>query len=126
MVCLLVNVPPPVMKLAVLFDIVTVPVPLSVVAPSMTNCVVLPLEFKFRAPLLRMLPPLWMVSGVLFPILRMSEAKLISRLRVVSPLVAVMLTVELATLMHAFEVAPGTPADQLPAVSQLPVPPFQL
>src|SRR5580700_293142 len=92
----------------------------------MINSVVLPPEFKFRAPLLRMLPPLWIVSCVLFPMFKMSEPRLISRLSVVSPLVAVMLTVELATLMQALEVAPGTPDDQLPAVSQLPAPPFQL
>src|ERR1700693_2679214 len=65
-----------------------------------------------------------MVSCVLFPIFKMSEAKLMSRFRVVSPLVAVILTVELATLMQAFEEAPGTPEDQFPAVSQIPAPPF--
>src|SRR5580704_550127 len=65
-----------------------------------------------------------MVNWVLFWMFKMSEAKFMSRLPVVSPLVAVTLTVELATLMQAFEEAPGTPADQFPAVSQLPVLPF--
>src|SRR5580704_7076045 len=56
MVSPLVNVPPPVMMLFAALDIVTVPVPLSVVLPATVNSVLLPELWRLMVPLLVMVP----------------------------------------------------------------------
>src|ERR1700684_935128 len=56
MVSALVNVPPPVMMLPVLLDIVTLPVPLRVEFPAMVNSVLLPELWRLMVPLFVMVP----------------------------------------------------------------------
>ena len=83
-----------------------------------------PIEFMLIDPALLIVGPLT-VKLVALLIAKLSV--FVPRVRVLVVSAAFIVTVEFAVLMHVFEVLVGTPDGvQLPARSQLPLPPFQV
>src|ERR1700722_2405194 len=122
MVDWLVSVPPPKIKFSVLFPIVRVPAPLSVVFPPILNSVALPVLDNKMLPALLMLPPLLIERTWSFEMFRLSVLKPRVRLFVAS--LALIVTAEFVVLMQVLVLPVGTPDGlQLPARSQLPVAP---
>ncbi|SRR5580700_215628 len=104
---------------------VNVPVPLKVtLAAPICSSVAFPVEFSDIAPTLLTVLPLTVKASAL-AIVRLSVPVPSVRLLVASlPLIV---TAEFAALIHVLEELVGTPDGvQLPATSQLPVPPFHV
>src|ERR1700674_729332 len=98
-----------------LFDIVTVPLPLRVTLPSSTSSVKLPDEFRLRAPLLEMLPKASRTSP--FRMFSVSPEPMVSVPN--CPAFTFMFTLAEAVPMVTASALVGTPAFQFPGVFQL-------
>src|SRR5580704_7049590 len=115
----------PKIKLLALFPRVSVPAPLRVTfAAPMSSSVAFPVEFIVIVPALLTVLPLTVKTSAL-AIARLSVP--VPSVRVLVASFPLIVTAELAALIHVLEALVGTPTGvQLPATSQLPVPPFQV
>ena len=98
-----------------LFDIVRVPLPLRVRFPSSTSSVKFPDEFRFKFPLLAMLPEASRTSP--FRMFRVSPELLRVRVPNIPPLTFMFTLAEAVPMVTASEPV-GTPLVQFPAVPQ--------